>query len=246
MRGDSTYSRVMLHAAAGAGRMPAWEGYARYCRLRDQGLRREAFRSLDDFLHAAERWAFEERREFAAWLSELLAPRESRHDDLTPHPLIARLLRPTLLEWVEREPGAVLPHRWLGIFFSGYPHAQDGLSSQEHLRRAIELDPGEQPARIRLIHDQLAYLEYAMHHLPDYFIGDPEEDQAFTGEVARLIERVADPRTRSELQAELASARQLVEDWIAFRDEGGADFDEWCRVRGRTYEWQRHYFYPSE
>jgi hypothetical protein len=43
-----------------------------------------------------------------------------------------------------------------------------------------------------------------------------------------------------------AAARQLLEDWIAFRAEGGADFDEWCRVRGRSYEWQRHYFYPAK
>jgi hypothetical protein len=48
------------------------------------------------------------------------------------------------------------------------------------------------------------------------------------------------------MQAELAAARQLVEDWIAFNAEGGADFDEWCRVRGRAYAWQRHYFYPAE
>jgi hypothetical protein len=236
----------MLAAAAGAERVPAWEGYARYCRFRERGLRREALRSLDEFLRAAERWTFEERREFAGWLSRPLEARETPYDDLTPHPLIARLLRPTLLEWAEREPGAALPHRWLGMFFSGYPHAMTGLSSQEHLRRAVELDPREQPSRIRLIHHQLGYLEYAVHHLPDYYIGDPEEDLAFTAEVARLIEGVADPRTRSDLRAELGVGRQLVEDWIAFRGEGGADFDEWCRVRGRTYEWQRHYFYPDD
>jgi len=245
MRGGGTYSRAML-AAAGAEEVAAWEGYARYCRLREQGLRRAALHALDDFLCAAERWPFEGRREFAVWISGVLEERETPYDDLTPHPLIARLLRPALLEWSEREPGAALPHRWLGLFFSEYPHAQTGAGSHEHLRRAIELDPGEQPARVRLIHHGLGYLDFAVHHLPASYIGDPEEDLAFTAEVAGLIEGVADPRTRNELGAELAAARQLVEDWIAFRAEGAPDFDEWCRVRGRAYEWQRHYFYPAE
>lgn len=246
MRGSGTYSRAMLKAAAGAERVPAWEGYGCYCRLRERGLRQEALRSLDGLMRAAEQWTFEERREFAAWLSRLLEARETPYDDLTPHPLIARLLRPTLLEWAERDAGAPLPHRWLGMFFSGYPHATSGLGSREHLRRAIELDPREQPARIRLIHHELGYLDYAVHHLPAGYIGDPEADLAFTEEVARLIEGVADPRTASELRAELAAARQLTGDWIAFREGGGADFDEWCRVRGRTYGWQWHYYYPEK
>lgn len=246
MRGNERYSRVMLTAAAEAERLPSWAEYARYCRLREQGLRREALQSLDGFLRVAERWPFEARREFAVWISRALEARETAHDDLTPHPLIARLLRPALLEWCEQEPLAVLPHRWLGMFFSRYPHAKNGESSHEHLRRAIELDPSEQPARIRLIHQELGHLEFAVHHLPEYYIGDPEDDLAFTTEVARLIDGVADPRAEVELRAELAAARKLVEDWIAFRDEGGADFDEWCRVRGRAYEWQRHYFYPDK
>lgn len=210
------------------------------------GAAAEALRCLDDFLRAAERWTFEERREFAAWLSSVLETCGWRSHDLIPHPLIARLLRPTLLEWAERDTGAVLPHRWLGMFFSFHPHAETGLSSQEHLRRAVELDPEEQPARIRLIHYDLGYLEYAVHHLPDYYIGDPGEDLAFTTDVARLIDGVADSRTQSELRAELAAAWQLIEDWIAFCDEGGADFDEWCRARRRAYGWQRHYFYPGD
>ncbi|HEY0151978.1 MAG TPA: hypothetical protein VGB92_08275 [Longimicrobium sp.] len=246
MRGDGRYSRAMLTAAAGAERAPSWAGYARYCRLREQGLRHVALQCLDEFLGAAERWSFEERREFAVWISRVLEERETTYDDLTPHPLVARLLRPALAEWSEREPGAALPHRWLGMFFSRYPHARNGESSEEHLRRAIELDPGEQPARIRLIQLELGHLDFGAHHLPDYYIGDPEQDLAFTTEVARLIEGVADPRAQGELRAELAAARHLVEDWIAFRAEGGADFDEWCRVRGRAYEWQRHYFYPDK
>ena len=85
MRGDGTYSRPMLQTAADAERVPAWEGYARYCRFREQGLRREALRCLDEFLGAAERWGFEERQQFAAWLAGLLEARESQYNDLTPH-----------------------------------------------------------------------------------------------------------------------------------------------------------------
>ena len=44
----------------------------------------------------------------------------------------------------------------------------------------------------------------------------------------------------------LAGARQLLEDWIEFERQGGADFDEWCRLRGRSYRWWTHYYDGEE
>jgi len=39
------------------------------------------------------------------------------------------------------------------------------------------------------------------------------------------------------------AARQLLEDWLAFSQERGTDFDEWCRLRERQYTWRKHYYY---
>lgn len=253
MRGDERErTQALLRMAEEAGRVPAWAEYALYCRARERGLRPRALGHLDAFLRAAVRWPFPERREFAGWLARALENPDWERYDLSPHPLVVRLLRPTLLEWTEREPASPLPHRWLGMFFSAYAYtaaaqAPDSpLPAERHLRRALELDPGEQPARIHLVRLLLERLYFAAHHLPAVYLGDPGEDLALAAEVARLVEGVAEPGLRSHLRGEAAAARRLVEDWIAFQRTGGGDFDEWCRLHGRTHSWQRHYYFPGE
>ena len=55
-----------------------------------------------------------------------------------------------------------------------------------------------------------------------------------------LIEGITDPCGWDRLSGELAAARQLLEDWLAFSRERGSDFDEWCRLRGCRYTWRKH------
>ena len=166
---------------------------------------------------------------------------------MTPYPLTNRLLRPTLVEWTTRDPRASLPHRWLGIICN-YLGIRAGLieppeSVEHHLGRVIELDPTEQPARVRLAELLIGGLEYAAHHLPEAYTGEAENDLREGEEAARLIEGITDPRDRARLSGELAAAQQLLEDWLAFSRGPGADFEEWCRLRGRQYVWTKHYYY---
>jgi len=235
--------------ASEADREPAWQAYARYWRERERGLRKQALRNLETFVGTAERWPFEARLSFAAWLCAHLERPDWARFDLTPHPLTTRTLRPTLVEWTTRDPNAPLPHRWLGMFFGyGYQGLRAGMveppdSVEQHLRRAIELDPTEQPARVRLAELLIGGLEYGAHHLPEYYIGEAEHDVGVAEEAAHLIEGITDHGDRVRLRGELAAARQLLEDWLAFSQEPGADFEEWCRLRGRQYVWTKHYYY---
>ena len=238
--------------AAAAEREPAWAGYAQYCRTRRRGLRRDALRHLDAWLADAERWPFERRRDFAGWLCDEAA--RARHDrfDYSPHPLTQRLLLPTLVEWTEREPSSPLPHRWLGMFFGGYSgygvnvgKLWPPLGPQDHLRRALALDPDDQASRVRLAELLIRALDFDAHHLPEYYIGDPEADVMLADEAAQVVEGVSDAATRDALQGALAATTQLLDDWIAFKLEGGPSFDEWCRAQGRQYTWNVHYYYDD-
>jgi hypothetical protein len=249
MRPNTEYSEATRLVASDAEREPAWYTYARYCRERGLGLRKQALGNLETFVAAAERWPFEARLSFVAWLCAHLERPGWARFDLTPHPLTNRLLGPTLLEWTARDPRAPLPHRWLGMFFGyGHPGIRAALveppgSVEHHLRRAIELAPTEQPARVRLAELLIGGLEYAAHHLPEYYIGEAENDVGVAEEAAHLIEAITDPGDRARLCGELAAARQLLEDWLAFGQERGTDFDGWCRLRGRRYTWRKHYHY---
>lgn len=250
MRPNPEYSEAIRLIASEAAREPAWHTYARYCRERERGLRKRALRTLENFVGTAEWWPFGARLSFAAWLCAHLERPGWARFDLTPHPLATRILRPTLVEWTTRDPAAPLPHRWLGMFF-GYDYYQGpraGLAEppgdrKQHLRRAIELDPTEQPARVQLAELLMGDLEYDAHHLPEYYIGEAEHDGGVAKEAAHLIEGLTDPIDRVRLRAEFAAARQLLEDWLAFSRESEADFEEWCRLRGRQYVWTKHYYY---
>ena len=239
----------MRVVASDAERELAWYTYGHYCRERELGLRKQALRNLETFVAAAERWPFEARLSFVAWLCAHLERPGWARFDLTPHPLTNRLLRPTLVEWTTRDPRAPLPHRWLGMLFGySYLEIRAGLmeppdSVEHHLRRAIELDPTEQSARVRVAELLISGLEYDAHHLPEYYIGEAENDVRVAEEAARLIEGITDPRDCARLCGELAAARQLLEDWLAFSKQRGTDFDEWCRLRRRQYTWRKHYYY---
>ena len=247
MRPNPEYSEAMRLVASDAEREPGWHTYARYCRERERGLRKQSLRHLETFVAEAEQWPFGARHCFVAWLCVHLERPGWMRFDLTPYPLTNRLLKPTLVEWTTRDPRASLPHRWLGIICS-YLGTRAGLmeppeSVEHHLGRAIELDPTEQPARVRLAELLIGGLEYDAHHLPEAYIGEAENGVREGEEAARLIEGITDPRDWARLTGKLAAARQLLEDWLAFSQESGTDFDEWCRLRGRKYTWRKHYYY---
>jgi hypothetical protein len=47
-----------LAVAEEADKVPAWKNYAQYCRLREQGLRKQAFARMDLFIAQAVKWGF--------------------------------------------------------------------------------------------------------------------------------------------------------------------------------------------
>jgi hypothetical protein len=112
---------------------------AEYCRLREDGRRREAFARLDNFLSTAAAWSLESKREAALKILSAHAAVSAAHQFLTT-PLRRRFLEPVLTEWCQSEPEASLPVRWLGLL----------LRDQEILQKALTLDPRDDQVRIAL------------------------------------------------------------------------------------------------
>jgi len=57
MRPNREYSEAMRLVASDAEREPAWHTYARYCRERGRGLRKQSLRHLETFVAEAEQLA---------------------------------------------------------------------------------------------------------------------------------------------------------------------------------------------
>ena len=222
-----------LAVAKEADRVPSWKTYAQYCRLREQGLRKQAFASLDLFIAEAMQWDFDSLKAFVLWLCGKMESVEHADYGPFPAPLRSKLFLPFFTEWLRQNPGNdeayALRARYLGepAFYC----------------QALEINPCNQRARYALAVACIRDIWHATHHLPHYFIGDEQEVKAIAEEARGHISQVEEPEKQSFLQKELAQEEQLLDDWIAFKQESGEDFDAWCRSRGHQYSWVKAYYY---
>lgn len=193
--------------------------FVQYCRLREQGLRKEAFLHLEAFLQDARQWSFPRRRDFADSLMHLRL-NHSRAYDLLPHPLRKGLVEPTLQEWIGVEPNNPVPHRWLGTL--------------ESLREAVRLDPREQIARRQLISMIAGFVHYGVHELPWYYCGSPEEDLAFLDEARLAAQGIADSTEQGRLMQEITDLQSLVSSYKEYKEGSRTtSFEEWACTAGR-------------
>jgi hypothetical protein len=76
-----------------------WVKYAEYCFLRERGLRKEAFKILDEFLIDAEQWEEADRIKFVDFLMPYSETVEDADYGPMPYPLCVKLIKPTLEKW---------------------------------------------------------------------------------------------------------------------------------------------------
>ncbi|MEN6449954.1 MAG: hypothetical protein ABFC96_05650 [Thermoguttaceae bacterium] len=223
---------VYLAVASEAERVSQWQEFAIYCRLREQGLRKEAFVHLQAFLSEATRWEFSKQREFIFWLCAKI---EKTCDTgvLYPNPLKTTLFAPFFDEWQRQEPSSDEANALRAQY----------LVEPNGYYRAIEINPHNQRARIALAENCLYDLWYATHHLPEFFIGSETEATKTAEEAKSHIGEIEDSDRRESLEMELRQHQQLLHDWIAFKEEGSDDFNAWCLRKGHRYPWVAAYYY---
>ena len=117
---------------------------------------------------------------------------------LIPHPLHRRVVEPTLLEWTLVEPQCAEPHRWLGDY--------------EHLKLAIELDPGDQLVRKKLVIRILR--RTGTYELPDKYVGCPDADLALLNEAEALLQGLRSDEDRKHLSASMEEERALIREYL--------------------------------
>lgn len=162
--------------------------------------------ALGEFAKAATAWPLVGRQAFVRWIAEA----RCGFDDagaLIPVPLLARLIRPTLFEWIGDEPGAAEPHLLLGLL---YNWEVDKGGSDVHFRNALERDPGCELARLRLIDLLMLQVDDSQHHLPEGYIGDPVADLQTLDEVDRLLGAISDDLRRHRIARESAALRRAA------------------------------------
>jgi hypothetical protein len=198
---------------------------ASYCRYRQKGLRREAFSALEQFLVAARSFDTAAARAATAKILELNARTSEVHQFLT-HPLLTRFLVPTLSKWMDDEPAASIPIRWLGMILR-----DSGL-----LEKALSMHPGDTPVRKRLIESDLALADYATHHLDEsHFIGSVDEVIVALAHARGLIADAPEPEALAHLLSEVHYYDAQIANWIAYSGNPLGSFPEWCANQRGKY-----------
>ncbi|GGO41407.1 hypothetical protein [Deinococcus humi] len=142
--------------------------WQRYREEEQRGVRTEALRLLDRFLHAFPTQALSFQR---AWVRQTMASIVDEGDNVPVRfPLFRRVLLPILVEGVNtHQPGCA---RWLAAFGSMLVSSRPtGLSPEleSHaglLREAVRLDPSDQRSLEQLLACDAEYFAYTLHELP--------------------------------------------------------------------------------
>jgi hypothetical protein len=208
---------------------------ADYCRLRDTGLRREAFIALDEFLTTANTWDSDREQDAVEVILSLFVNTSNCHQFLT-HPLMARFIDPVLHRWSQQAPESIAPIRWLGIL----------RRDPEHLTRVLANEENDLLIRRMLIEHHLSSVDYATHHLGEsLFLGQLEEVLESIEHAASLIEEAPVREPFFDLDRETRQYGQMLFDWQAYKARPIGTFPEWCAARGREYKWSVPVYYSQ-
>ena len=222
-------------------KVPELALYAEYCRLRLKGLRQPALNCLSKFLDTALVWDFSKRKDFATWYFHKLSEVGLDGWWAFPFPLAEKLIKTTLLEWRDADPENHLPYRWLGLYFHNFENYV------ENLRKAVQLSPEEQEARVALVRSMVDSLGYLVHHIPDGYLGDnPEEDLLYAEEARKIASKIENHDARKRSMEEIDHFAAIIKDWKDYIDSNSDDFISFCKDRGHEYEFPKSYYYKKQ
>lgn len=134
-----------------------FELFAKYCRLREEGLRAEAFAELERFVADLEKEPFAARRGFAGWLCAFCFY-NPEVIEACPVLVRANIVAPTIEEWIRTEPDNPLALRW----------SQD----ERAVLVAVRLAPHDEIAVGRFATIKLARIQYMAHEEPGTYPAD--------------------------------------------------------------------------
>ncbi len=204
---------------------PRMVALADYCRKREAGMRKDAFRSLSVFLEQVKQLSDEEKDEIVDRILDLDF-RHKSHQFLS-QPIWNNLITPTLDRW-KGNPNA--PAR--ALFWDGFYRRNN-----EALRLVLAFNPEDHYVRTLLI-DRIciAEVEYAVHHIENNtLLVELDQIEAWLSAGAELLIACQDRQECAQIEAEWRELRRLIDDWKEFKQSTKSSFPAWCRENHRSH-----------
>lgn len=214
-----------------------WIEYANYCFDREKGLRKKAFNHLDTFIKDALNWELDQRIEFVSYLFPYFETVQDADYGGFPQPLSEKIIKPTLEEWCILENKDNRPFRWYGKYYR----------SEKYLFKALELEPLDDMARSTIISWWSYQIYYSVHHLPNYYIGNPYEDIQLSNRIKEQINLLVDIELKAQFEKDLNEDLELVLNYIEWKESGHLNFDKWGEENQKStgYGLTRIYYYTK-
>lgn len=233
--GESTVTNNILLNLISDPIAENYPGLLSFCRLKKNGLRKQAFEQLAVFINEAGQWEEVRQREFADWLFDWIESSDDPHH-LLVYPLAEQLLKPILTKWmVTKDPR---PYRWYGLFFNT-------AEKMDYLLKALEYGgTREQKVILAIINSKLENVWFATHHIAeDAYLGDIDTDLQTLSEINGYVPMIQNEEVSRYVRADVDYYTNLINDWREFSSRQSSGFVDWCRARGREYEWVKSYYY---
>jgi len=196
---------------------PKLDEYSKYCLLREQGLRKKAFDHLERFIKDIITWSLEERIEFVKLLFPYFEDVKDADYGGFPQPLNIKVVKPTLEEWCSLEKTNGNPFRWYGKYYR----------SEEHLNKALKLNPNDDLARITLILWWSDKIYYSLHHLPYSYIGNYEKDIELMGEIKKQVYLLNNKEMKESATRNMKINMEILTNYQNWIKTGDSDFTKW-------------------
>lgn len=202
-----------------------YEGYARYCLLREKGLKKEALIELRSFIAQARMLPIEEQRSVACKLAELYFHNRDVHQ-LLPQPATA-YLEEVLQQWCSEYPSSPEPYRWCGVV----------CGNEEFFELALREDPEDVISLSRLALQELQNIDFATHHLSEsIFLGSPADADTALARAASYVMRLPTGEAKARHMEEITYYRNLLSAWQEYQSSGRhMPFPNWSSERGYKF-----------
>jgi hypothetical protein len=214
---------ALLTVGNSALKNPEWIDYANYCFDREKGLRKESFKHLDTFLKSTENWSLDKKIDYVKFLFAFFENVQEADYGPFPQPLSEKLVKSTLTAWCDTEKIDSSPFRWFGKYYR----------SEEHLFRALEINPADDLARQVILGWWTYNIYYSVHHLPEGYIGEPFEDMKLGEKIKEQIQQLTILELREHWTKELEEDMELVRNYIDWKTSGHSNFEKWGKENKR-------------
>ncbi|MEM7172363.1 MAG: hypothetical protein AAF530_19505 [Pseudomonadota bacterium] len=205
---------------------------ASYCRLREEGRRKEAFQALEGFLDKVKTLSLERRYQIANEILEAKETLPQAHQFMS-QPLWERLIKPTINQYLDKNPDCLSALRWHGIY----------SNSSKSLRKLLELDPSDHLARRTfIVRWFLQEVDFATHHINEgLLLARLPDIEEWLDEADKLLAGAPDSSEIIDLEGEINEYRQLISDWRQYQKSDFSSFPAWCIRHGRHYTWHKKF-----